>query len=77
MTKTITQLREVYLNEITKWHFDLSIGRDVMRMERGWKIFNFSLFRWKQLPEQGERIQSKHYRGILIQFAFFFPIEKV
>ena len=57
--------------------FRLSSTKDITRMERGWRIFEFSLFKWKELPEPGERIQKRHYSGIRILFAYWLPIESV
>lgn len=62
---------------IGSWFFRLASTRDIMRMERGWRIFEFSLFKWRALPEPGERIQKRHYVGVRVLFAYWLPFESV
>jgi len=59
----------------TKWQIWFRIDKDIKRMERGWRIFDFAILKFVEFPQQGEVIQRKHYKGIKILFAFWLPIE--
>ncbi len=51
------------------------IKRDLMTCDRGWKTFDFWLFKLISLPGQGTMLQKKNYKGIKFGFYFWLPIE--
>lgn len=64
------------INENYKWQFKLSIKPDYRRMDAGWKVFVFGIFKFKHLPPMGEIVQKCCYKGFLIKFRIWLPIEK-
>ena len=62
---------------LNKWQITLKLHRDVLRIERGWKYFEFGIFKLKWIPEEGEILRKSHYSGFIIKFFIWFPIERV
>lgn len=61
-----------------KWQFLFSISRNYVRMpEMGWHTFEFGIFKFIQFPEQGGMISPKDYKGFIIRFMFWFPIDSL
>jgi len=59
-----------------KWQITYGITKDYKRRDRGWNIFLFGIVNLKSLPPEGARMTKEYYKGIIINFAFWFPIEK-
>jgi len=63
---------------LNKWQiFCKPYMRDFMRGDRGWKIFEFGIVKLTQMPEYGQAISSYHYKGFIIRFAYWLPIDSV
>ena len=60
--------------EINKWQFYFCFGTNPCMIENGWKQVSFGIFKIHTLPEQGEMLYNKHYKGFLIKFNIWFPI---
>lgn len=61
---------------LNKWQITISLVKDYRIYERGWKIFEFGIFNLKAIPPQGEELWKKYYKGFIIRFAIWFPIER-
>ncbi len=62
---------------LNKWQSTLSLKRNWATMERGWKIFEFGIFKFIQLPDRGVTIGKEDYKGFIIRFAIWFPFDRV
>ena len=63
--------------ELGKWTFIFRSYRDIARFERGWRIFEFSIFKPTSRPPEGCRLNKENYQGFRIVFAYWLPIEAV
>lgn len=59
-----------------KWQIFFQLSRDVVRRETGWKQIVFGIFKLHTMPMEGERINKGLYKGFILNYRFFFPIEK-
>lgn len=59
-----------------KWQFALSLQRDWSRMESGWKVFTFGIFNFIRLPHGGATYGKDDYKGFIIKFRIWLPVEK-
>jgi hypothetical protein len=70
--------RNLFMKRTFKWQIIFKPwNRDFMRGDRGWKIFEFGIFKFKEMPDYGQAISSYQYRGFIIRFSYWFPIDKV
>ena len=60
---------------LNKWQVSLSLKEDFRRMDRGWKIFEFAIVKWTRWPE-GMMATKNNYKGFIIRFAIWFPIDR-
>lgn len=53
-------------------------GQDYMRLPTlGWHIFELGIIKIHKYPEDGQSIgKPEHYKGFIIKFAWWFPIDK-
>lgn len=59
-----------------KVQFLFNIGRDYVRMSTyGWHLFEFGIFKFKHFPLEGEMYSPKDYKGFIIRFMFWLPID--
>lgn len=61
---------------LNKWQITYAIHKDMMRLDRGWNCFRFGIFKLINIPHQGERIRKSDYKGFILNFLFWFPIER-
>lgn len=61
--------------EAYKWQFHFTFGRDYQTHERGWKMVEFGILNLHLFPEPGEMLQRRHYRGFLLKFYIWFPLD--
>ena len=61
--------------EINKWQIHFTFSRDYFTFARGWKQFIFGIFKLHTLPQEGEMITSKDYKGFIIKFYIWLPID--
>lgn len=65
------------LKQNYKWQLLFNIGRDYRRMiEVGWHTFEFGIVKFHRFPEQGEAYGPKDYKGFIIRFMFWLPIDR-
>jgi hypothetical protein len=63
-------------SEINKWQIHFSFGREYHRYsDLGWKAVSFGIFNLKELPEQGVSLHKSMYKGFIIKFHIWFPID--
>jgi hypothetical protein len=65
------------LKRSDKWQFVFTHGRLVWRMESGWHhvMIGFIKLRPDELRREGVRLSRRDYKGLLISFSYWFPIE--
>jgi len=61
---------------LNKWQIGMSLVKDYRSMEMGWKIFNFYFINLKSIPDQGEMLHKRNYKGFIIKFAVWIPFDK-
>ena len=61
--------------EINKWQLMWRFGRDCTVRARGWNEVNFGIFNLHHFPAEGEMVTKRFYRGFIIRFYVFLPIE--
>lgn len=61
--------------ELNKWYIGVSFYPDFVRMECGWRLFNFWFMKLSSFPEIGEELQNKHYKGFRIRFYIWIPFD--
>lgn len=62
--------------QIGKMFWLLRITRRYYRMDPpGWFVFECAVVKFLSLPEEGEVIQKRHYKGVWIRFAFWIPFD--
>lgn len=61
--------------KLNKWQYDFYFGRDYRIFERGWKIVRFGIFNIHTMPEEGYVLQKKHYKGFILKFYIWLPID--
>lgn len=44
---------------------------------RGWHIFNAGFIKLHTMPDAGQMVDKKMYKGFAIKFAWWFPIDRV
>lgn len=59
-----------------RWWFVLLIRKDFMRLESGWRLFRFGIFRLKHEPEEGVDAKGNKDAGFLISFRYWLPFER-
>lgn len=58
-----------------KWYWWLEVRRAYFRIDpMGWRIFEFAFISPNKVPEEGETMHD--YRGFILRFSFWFPIER-
>lgn len=65
---------------LNKWQWGAKINKQNQydpRYTMGWHTFELWFLKFVYFPEEGEMIQKKHYKGFLLKFNFWFPIDKV
>lgn len=60
---------------INKWQIHWYFGREWEKMDRGWKKVSFGIFKVHTLPEEGAMLSKRMYKGFLIKFCIWFPID--
>lgn len=56
--------------------FLFNISRDYRRLsDYGWHLFEFGIFKFVRFPEEGGMISPKDYKGFIIRFMFWLPID--
>lgn len=64
------------IEKTLKWQFLFSFNRNYCRMpESGWHVVQFGVFKFTKFPEAGDAISKKDYKGFIIRFSFWFPID--
>jgi hypothetical protein len=49
---------------------------NLFRMDgKGWHTFELGLIKIKQIPEPGTMLRKEDYKGFIIRFAYWFPID--
>jgi hypothetical protein len=61
---------------INEWQIHFKFGRDYRTLERGWKIIEFGIIKFINFPKEGFEISKQNYKGFLIRFMAWFPIDK-
>lgn len=65
------------LQKNNKWQFLFNLGRDYRRMtEAGWHTLEFGILKFHRFPEEGGMYSPKDYKGFVIRFMFWFPIDR-
>ena len=67
------------MKETLKWQFWCKpFDKNYYRMDgQGWHLFELGLVKVHCLPSEGEMLQrGVNYRGIIIRFTWWFPIDK-
>jgi len=57
----------------SKWHFVAGCSRSFEYRSPGWYEIDFGIFRLNEMPPEGAMVTRKHYTGIWLRFAIFFP----
>jgi len=68
-----------YMKPTFKWQFWCKpFGRDYYRVGGGygWRIFELGCIKIIQMPEPGEQIHKKLYKGFIIRFAYWLPVDR-
>lgn len=60
---------------LNKWQWHFYFGKDYSRLDRGWKEVNLGILKIHTMPEEGERLWKKHYKGFLLRFFIWLPID--
>lgn len=59
------------------WNIQFHIGRQWCRLDTpGWRVVSIGVFKIHTIPEQGGRLQKKHYRGFRWMFLMWFPFDQ-
>lgn len=62
---------------LNKWQFLFLITKDYSKIEAGWRVFKLGLVNLKSIPDNSFQLRKENYRGFIIQFRFWFPLEKI
>lgn len=67
-----------YMKPTLKWQLWCKPFQiDYMRGgDRGWKIFELGCIKLKEFPEAGQAISSYQYKGFVIRFAYWLPVDR-
>ena len=69
---------EKKLQKTNKWQCFFNVGRNYCRMpESGWHTVEFGVCRFVSFPEPGGMYSKKDYKGFIIRFQFWFPIDRI
>ena len=44
--------------------------------EMGWHLFDFGIIKIHTMPKDGESLGKSQYKGIIIRFSYWFPIDR-
>lgn len=65
------------LQKHKNWQFLFNIGKDFRRMtETGWHTFEFGILKFHSFPDNGATYSHSNYKGFIIRFMFWFPIDR-
>lgn len=68
-------MKKTIEKELNKWQIVSYFGRDYRVIERGWKEIRFGIINFHQFPLEREMISKKNYRGFILRFFIWFPID--
>ena len=61
---------------LNKWQLIWYFGLDYNTRERGWRIVRFGIIKIHTTPAEGCLLDKSNYRGFIIAFRLWLPIEK-
>lgn len=61
---------------LNKWQFVHSLSTDYRYMREGWKVCQIGIFKLTSFPREGVIPDRKHYKGFLLRFKIWFPVDK-
>lgn len=61
---------------IGKWQLVFSSTKDYQSFQRGWHIATWGIVKIVQMPDQGATIGPRDYKGFLLRFFYFTPIDR-
>lgn len=64
-------------NILNKWQLVWFFGRDYRTLERGWKVVRLGIINIHTKPEEGVILTKRYYKGFVIQFIIWLPIDKL
>lgn len=65
------------LNKWQWWFNPININQSwAYRDGQGWHIFSAGIIKIHTLPGEGEAIGKSDYKGFIIRFCYWFPIDK-
>lgn len=63
------------IKQINRWQVHGFFGRCPYTMERFAKRVEFGILNIHTMPEQGEALWKAHYKGFIIKFYIWLPID--
>jgi hypothetical protein len=45
-------------------------------MDGGWHVFDAGIIKIHTMPKEGEALGREHYRGVIIRFSYWLPIDR-
>lgn len=58
-----------------KWQCHFRFGHDPRFLEQGWREVQFGILNIVDFPPEGQYLTKKYYKGFLIKFKIWFPID--
>lgn len=61
---------------LNKWQTHFALRSMIETRERGWKKFEFGIFKIVKFPAQGEVLHKPQYKGMIIKFLIWLPFDR-
>lgn len=62
--------------KLNKWQLVFDVSSRLEYRNYGWRSCWFGIIKLTSFPDEGEMVQNTNYKGMLLRFMYWLPVQK-